>query len=213
MNDKIINILKDKNYVIPYYLMKKYKMLNIELSEFILLVYLINNKEELICDYEKLSSDLNSSKKDMMISIETLKNKGLIEIKIVNNEEGKLEELISLDLFYNKIFMDLIEEESSNESNIYTKFEEEFGRTLSPIEYELITEWINQKYSEDLILEALKEATLSGVSNLRYIDRILFEWSKKGIKNVDQARKNKEKFSKNNDTNIEVPDYDWLNNE
>ena len=49
----------------------------------------------------------------------------------------------------------------------------------------------------------------NGVNNFRYIDRILFEWNKKGIDTVDKISKYKKEFRK--DTNVEVPDYDWLN--
>jgi DNA replication protein len=214
MNNKIISILKDKNYVVPYYLMKNYKSLNLDIDEFILLVYLIDKDSNIVCNYVNIADELGISKKDVMISIENLKSKGILEIKISENKEGKLEEYISLDLFFNKIFMHLIEEDKNEvSSDIYSSFEHEFGRTLSPIEYELISGWIECNYDESLILEALKEAVLSGVNNLRYIDRILFEWSKKGIKTVEQARKNKEVFNSNKENNVDVPDFDWLNND
>ena len=35
---------------------------------------------------------------------------------------------------------------------------------------------------KDLIKEALKEAILSGVPNFKYIDKIVYEWNKNGIK-------------------------------
>ena len=49
---------------------------------------------------------------------------------------------------------------------------------LSPMEYEIIKAWLDNDMSEELIKEALKEATFNGVSNLRYIDKILYEWGK-----------------------------------
>ena len=99
--------------------------------------------------------------------------------------------------------------EEEDKSNIYSVFERELGRTLSPIEYELINGWLECNYKEEIILAALKEAVFNGVNNFRYIDRILFEWNKKGIDTVDKISKYKKEFRK--DTNVEVPDYDWLN--
>jgi DNA replication protein len=214
MNNKIIDILKDKNYVVPYYLMKNYKYLNLDIDEFVLLIYLLDKDSNIECNYVNIAEELGINKKDVMIGIENLKSKGILEIKISENKEGKLEEYISLDLFFNKIFMHLIEEDKKEaSSDIYSSFEREFGRTLSPIEYELISGWIDCNYDESLILEALREAVLSGVNSLRYIDRILFEWSKKGIRTVEQARKNKEEFNSNKDSSVDVPDFDWLNND
>ena len=65
------------------------------------------------------------------------------------------------------------------------------------------------RISEDLIKEALKEAILNGVNNLKYIDRILYEWNKKGYKKPsDVVKKRQVKEEK-----IDLFDYDWLDEE
>ena len=96
-------------------------------------------------------------------------------------------------------------------------FEKEFGRTLSPMEYEIINAWQENNISDETIILALKEAVYNGVTNLRYIDRILSEWTKKGIKTKEDLEKEKIEFSKrkiqNNSVNNENIDYDWLNEE
>ena len=102
-------------------------------------------------------------------------------------------------------------DEAKEDSNIYSTFEKELGRSLSPIEYELIAGWLDLNYKEEIILAALKEAVFNGVNNFRYIDRILFEWNKKGVDSIDKVDKNKKEFKKQKEENIEVPDYDWLN--
>ena len=77
---------------------------------------------------------------------------------------------------------------------------------------ELIGSWIDSGYSEELIKCALKEAVYNGVSNLRYIDKILYEWKKKGIKNSDDVLKDKQNFKKKTENKkTEMFDYDWLN--
>lgn len=118
-----------------------------------------------------------------------------------------------MDLFFNKLFMTIIDsKEEKNDSNIYSIFEKELARPLSPIEYELINGWLECNYKEGIILAALKEAVFNGVNNFRYIDKILFEWNKKGIDSLEKVEKNKKEFKKE-ENNIEVPDYDWLNDE
>ena len=106
------------------------------------------------------------------------------------------------------LYFYLIEnDKKDNSSDIYSKFEKEFGRTLSPVEYETISKWIESNIPLELIEAALKEAILSGVNSIRYIDKILFEWNKKGYKtSSDIVNKNKK------DEYIEeIYDYDWLN--
>ena len=75
------------------------------------------------------------------------------------------------------------------------------------MEYEIIGAWLDDNYKEEIIEEALKEAIYNGVTNLKYIDKILSEWRKKGIKEkADIKTKNKPKNPKK-----EVFEYDWLN--
>ncbi|MDD7629578.1 MAG: DnaD domain protein [bacterium] len=209
MNSKVIDLLKSKNYVVSDFLIKNYKVWNLDVDEFIILIYLMNSSN-LVCDYKLISSELGMDLELVMNKINELSIKKLLEIKLLKNSSNKLEEQISLDLLYNKVFMQIIDvKEEEDKSNIYSVFESELGRTLSPIEYELINGWLECNYKEEIILAALKEAVFNGVNNFRYIDRILFEWNKKGIDTVDKISKYKKEFRK--DTNVEVPDYDWLN--
>ena len=200
-----------RSYVIPSFLIKNYRSYGIDGETTLLLVYLMNLDTPIICNYEKFSNDLSLDKKKAMELINKLVDAKLIEIKIKKNESSKLEEYINLDLFYNKVFLQLIDVKKEDKSdNIYSIFENELGRALSPIEYELINGWIENNYKEEIIVAALKEAVFNGVNNFRYIDRILFEWNKKGIDSLDKIEKNKKQFKKNK---VEVPDFDWLNNE
>lgn len=209
MNSKVIDLLKSKNYVVSDFLIKNYKVWNLDVDEFIILIYLMNSSN-LVCDYKLISSELGMDLELVMNKINELSIKKLLEIKLLKNSSNKLEEQISLDLLYNKVFMQIIDvKEEEDKSNIYSVFESELGRTLSPIEYELINGWLECNYKEEIILAALKEAVFNGVNNFRYIDRILFEWNKKGIDTIDKISKYKKEFRK--DTNVEVPDYDWLN--
>ena len=131
-----------------------------------------------------------------------------------------MEEHISIDDFYSKLSLLLAEEVNNTDnskSNVFEVIEKEFGRTLSPIEYEIIKAWLDSNISEELITEALKEATFNGVSNLRYIDKILYEWGKKGIKTKEDVEKNKQKRnnsrSKNEDLDLDIMDWNWFEDE
>jgi DNA replication protein len=57
------------------------------------------------------------------------------------------------------------------------------------MEIEMISMWIDEDQHDVVLIEAaLRESVVSGKLNFRYIDRILFEWKKNGIRSVQQAR-------------------------
>lgn len=210
MIDKMINILKS-NLNVPLILLSNYKKLKINEKELIILIYLMNQKSS-VFNPQKISEDLNIEISEVLESIEVLSNADLITINTLK-DNGLLEERIDLSNLYNKLaYLNINEEDTKEEiTNIYDSFENEFARTLSPIEYELIKSWLDNDYSEELILCALKEAVYNGVKNLRYIDKILYEWNNKGIKTKEDVLKDKQNFKKNNTKKEEMFDYDWLN--
>ena len=114
---------------------------------------------------------------------------------IKKNENGKIKEYLDISYLYEKLTSLIIdsdeEKEEAENSKIYNTIETELGRTLSPIEYETIAGWLNANISEELIKEALKEAVLNGVGNLKYIDKILYDWTKKGYKKASDVRRKK----------------------
>ena len=209
MNKNVIEklMLVNNHRIIPNYLVKYYKKFDLDINEFIMLIYFLNSNEKLIFDNKKISNDLFMEQNEVLEIINSLIEKQYISIEM-NKSNGIIEEYISLDLFFKKINACLIENDTNdNSSDIYSKFEKEFGRTLSPVEYETISKWIENNIPLNLIEAALKEAILNGVNSIRYIDKILFEWNKKGYKDsTDIIRKNnKEEYIE------EIYDYDWLN--
>lgn len=220
--DKIVDILKSGNIVIPIYLLKNYKKLNIKLEEFIFLMYLYNKGNNRVFDPSLFSLEIGSDLEEIMSMVSSLTDKNYIKVEVRKNDKGLMEDVISLDDFYSKLSLLVVDEankQDSKDSNVFDMIEKEFGRTLSPIEYEIIKAWLDSHISEELIKEALKEATFNGVSNLRYIDKILYEWGKKGIKSKKDVLENKkhrnekieEKESKKID--LDIMDWDWFDDE
>ena len=209
MNKNVIESLMvvNNHLIIPNYFITYYKKFDLENNELLMLIYLLNCNEKLILDNKKISKDLYLEENEVLNIISSLIEKNYISIEMSKNN-GIIEEYISLDLFYEKINSCLIEnDKKDNSSDIYSKFEKEFGRTLSPVEYETISKWIESNIPLELIEAALKEAILSGVNSIRYIDKILFEWNKKGYKTSSDII-NK---SKKDEYIEEIYDYDWLN--
>jgi len=208
MNNKLLNVLKSSSLVIPKMILTSAKDLNINAEE-ILVISLILSYEEPKVNFEKYASILAMDKLKVMEIISNLEERKLLNIDVITNEEGKKEEIISLNLLFNKllnIVLDKEEEKKEFSTSIYEMFEREFGRTLSPMEYEIITGWLEANFTEEIIICALKEAIYNGVSNLRYIDKILYEWNKKGYKSKMDIERGKRKRYDNKEK-LEVFDY------
>ena len=213
LKDKFMQQINNENhYTVPNYVLLFAKEASLDSNALILLIYFLNQKNKDIFNYKKILNDLAFTEKELLESISVLKDKKILSISMEKNESGILEERVDISSFYDIIFSKFLEEEKEkvNDSNLYSEFEKEFGRTLSPMEYEIINSWLESKISNDLILAALKEAVFNGVSNLRYIDKILYEWGKKGYKNIDDINKNKNKKEEKNERNVSFFEYNWL---
>lgn len=213
MPTEILNkVIKEKTYNIPSFILKNYEKLNLTAEEVLVLIVLYNHYGKISYDINKLLEEINLEKYKLMQLISSLEEKKIISIDLITNSKGLKEEYISLELLYDKIvniYLD-VKEETSENADIYSAFEKELGRTLSPMEYEIIKGWVMDKFSDELIILALKEAVYNGVNNLRYIDKVLYGWRKKNIKNKQDIIKDKEKFKNRQKENIEVFDYNWL---
>lgn len=216
---KIVDIFRQGNLVIPLFLLKNYNKFHLTISEFLFLMYLYNKGDKTVFNPEIISADLSLDLAKVMEYIASLGEKHLLSVDTIKNEKGLSEDIINLDNFYHKITSIMTEEivakKDHSNSNIFGVIEKEFGRTLSPMEYEIIKAWLDNNMSEEIITEALKEATFNGVSNLRYIDKILYEWEKRGIKTKEDVVKNKMKHRRSQETEqyTEIFDYDWFDDD
>lgn len=209
MVEKIKQILQNRDVIIPGLLFYNYRKLNMTADELIVVSYLLSVDSSF--NPKKISSELNLPLGDLMDMLEHLKELDLVKIELKKVDNVR-KEVIDTEGLYNKLVGLLIDDSpKENKNQIYDIFEKEFGRTLSPIEYEIINAWQDSNINEETIVLALKEAVYNGVTNLRYIDKILNEWGKKGIKTQEDLDSSRH-ISK---PKQEIPDddYDWLTDE
>jgi len=208
--DNLMQLLKDRPLYIPRVLLRNYKQLNIEDEELIIIILILSYGNKVIYDPEEFSKELNDNKKNIMRIIDRLCDKNIFSL-IIEKKDKKTYEYISVDSLYEKLLNIIIDEEKPVEitdNSIFTTFENELGRMLSPMEYEKIKEWITSGNTQEIIICALREAVLNGVNNLNYIDSILNNWKKKGYKTKKDISKEKYKTTKDK---VEVFNMDWLN--
>ena len=217
MNEVVINTLKEQPIIIPKVLFQNYKKLNITEEELIILICIINQGDKMLYNPTFFTDEIGFDKYKAMQLLNDLAEKGIIEIKVENDKSGKKEEYIYLDFLYNKIFNLLIDLQLGTNktinSDIFTTFETELGRTISPMEVQIIKEWLQSGLTEELIKEALKEAIINNVRNLKYVDRILYTWRSKGFKTKEDVLKDKKNYRKPPKKVEPIYDYNWLEEE
>ncbi len=166
----------------PRVLFTSLKDYGLSISEsFVLLQlwHLIYHEKRLISD-EDLVEALSSDEHEILEILAGLITKNCIGY---SEKNGKM--TYNLEPLINSIFND----ESSvklipvGKGKVFASFESEFKRPLSPIEIDLIDEWLEIKeYPEDMIFEVLKVAVSNAKLSFKYIDHILIDWAKKGVK-------------------------------
>lgn len=206
-------ILENKNLIINSLFLNVSQKLELSLNEFLILVYFDNlvNKS---FDIKQMTDIIKLDESTALIAFNKLIDKKLISIDAQKNSAGKIDEKVNLDGFYSLIVEDFKNNSSHNKKDdIYGVFEKEFARPISSMEYEIINAWLDKSFTEELILGALKEAVYNGVTNLRYIDKILYEWQRKGFKSMQDVNKhlsNRTTKVKQLDEENNLFDYNWL---
>lgn len=231
MKSNIISWLQEGNITIPAVLLAEYKNLNINEFELVLLLNIIAflEKGNEFPTPEELSSRMTISISDCNEMLRKLIQKGFIEIIDGYTNDGirfekysvrpLWERLVDRFLMKNKNSKEI--SRKADETDLYTCFEKEFGRPLSPFECETLAMWMDDDHHDPIIIKtALREAVISGKLNFRYIDRILFEWKKNGIRTIEQAKNHGQKFRQKLQQNRSVkeepnpsssiPFYNWL---
>lgn len=127
----------------------------------------------------------NSKSKQNQNEIKTKSNENQIEIKSKSTRSTHQD-------------VNVIVNDNVYVNNIYSYLEENFGRTLSSIEYEEVSTW----QDNELTRYAIKQAVLNGKYNIKYINAILTSFKKNNITTVQQAQSQNEKFKNGN-----LPDW------
>ncbi len=213
--------------LIPNTLINQLHKLKINSDEFVLIVYLLGQLSVVnqVDDIEKISINLGWPQDKIFEVLNSLMQKKYLSIELRPNQEGKQTDHYTLrplfefmdQKFYTKDAKDNNQKQTHNlTQSIISNFESEFGRTLSPIEFEKISHWIHKDGFEiDLIKLALREAVIHQAYSLNYIDKILMNWRRKNIQTVQQAEREISKFQQgarnnNNDfAGLNIPIIDW----
>lgn len=217
MKEKMYKLLTSKKLVANDYLIKVAINKNLSLNEFLVLLFFDNNFSD-VFDIDLVSKTTGLNMNNTLEAFNSLMIKGFVTLQSVKDIEGRMNEVVKLDGIYECALEEAYAEvEEKTEENLFKTFETELGRTLSPMELEIINAWVVNGTPEELIVGALREAIYNGVRQFRYIDKIIYEWDKKGFKTMDDVNqylktrrdaKNKDKVISKKEQ--EISDFDWL---
>ena len=106
-------------------------------------------------------------------------------------------------------------EKQTNEQleNIYQAFDKLLGRQLSPVEISKIREWVEHGYSDEMIINALKEALAKGKKSLRSVDKILLSWEQRDDIERDGVTTRSEEWDRNLEETIRIAKTPWLDDD
>lgn len=219
-------VLKKGNVSIPIILLENYAKLGLNEMEFMTLLHVSRFVEEgtAFPTPEEIVARMSINSEECSNILRNLVRSGFLMMKQMKDSHY-ISEYYSIEPLWDKLILllSVVEQQKSvnNNESLYTIFEQEFGRPLSPLECETLISWEeHEEHTPIMIKSALKEAVISGKLNFKYIDRILFEWKKNGIKTPEQAIQQGKKFrqfqsNKNTQQSIvqnrkEVSFYNWL---
>jgi DNA replication protein len=222
--------LKEGTMSIPSFLFTHYKKIGLNEQEMMMLLQLQNfiDKGNGFPAPSQIAERMTFQETECLFLIQSLIQRGYIKV-VEENNRSIGDEKYSLDPLYEKMVDCFLQSQKQAETeraaskgeSLYTIFEQEFGRPLSPFEGETLGMWMDDDHDPEIIKEALREAVISGKTNFRYIDRILFDWKKNGVKTLDQAKHQGQKvrMHQKRDKKVEpktgvqdVPFYNWLEN-
>ncbi|MFR7592342.1 MAG: DnaD domain protein [Longibaculum sp.] len=101
----------------------------------------------------------------------------LVDKHLIDRKSGTLD-LLPIQ----KILLNQEMKETKKDMDLVSVFENAFGRSLNQMELEIIKSFKVSGYDDKMILDALNESVKSGVINFRYIEKILDNWAKYGVK-------------------------------
>lgn len=231
MKSNLLSWIEEGNITFPAVLLSQYRNVHLNEYELVLLLNILSfiEKGNAFPTPEELSSRMTISVLDCNEMLRKLVQRGLLEIIDEVSSEGIRYEKYSLKPLWERLVDQFLVSSQNDkeiskkaeESDLYTCFEKEFGRPLSPFECESLSMWMDDDHHDPIIIKAaLREAVMSGKLNFRYIDRILFEWKKNGIKTIEQAKNHGRKFRQKQTQHrmkqeesyqpSSVPFYNWL---
>lgn len=202
-----------------FLLFENYKKLNIredELATLLMIDHFISQGNPFVtADLLSLKMTMDVKKIDDILA--TLLMRGFIEYVTQGKKTVTTLEPLKQKL-YREFQLSLNKETEGRNSkrvmeqltNIYAEYEKLLARPLSQVEFSTIREWVSYGYSDETIIDALKEALAKGKKSLRSVDKILLSWSQRDDLEKDGMTTMNKQWDKNLEETIRIAKTPWL---
>ena len=202
-----------------FLLLENYKKLQIrenELAVILMIDHLIGQGNPFI-NTDLLSLKMTLDRHSIDIAFAALLDRGLVAYITRGNKT-----ITTLDPLKEKLFREFqmastFEQESKTSqkvndmlTNIYGEYERLLERPLSQVEFSKIREWISYGYSDQLIIDALKEALSKGKKSLKSVDKILLSWAEREDIEKEGHTSLNDNWDKNLEETIRIAKTPWL---
>ena len=203
-----------------FLLLENYKKLKIsenELAVIFMIDHLVTQGNPFITA-DLLSLKMSLDVKEIDTIIADLLTRGFMEYATLNGRT-----VTSLNPLKEKLFSNFamsVSKEAENKkakeemlSNIYQSFEAELGRTLQPMEISTIREWVDLGYSDEIIINALKEALAQGKKSIKSVDKVLLSWAKREELETEGKTTIKNNWNEDLEETIRIAKTPWLDDD
>ena len=202
-----------------FLLLENYKKLKISESQLVIILmidHLVSQGNPFItADLLSLKMSLDIKEIDKLVA--DLLTRGFMEYTTMN---GKTVTTLNplKEKLYREFQTTISKENETNKNeivaaqlnNIFENFQKELGRQLSPIEISTIIEWVSLGYTDEVIIDALKEAVNQGKRSLKSVDKILLSWAKRAEIEAEGKTSIDDEWTKNLEETIRIAKTPWL---
>ncbi|MFL1695276.1 DnaD domain-containing protein [Weissella kandleri] len=212
-------------------LLQKYRLLGMTVDE---LVVFLEVKAMLDRGYqepstEKIADYMGMKPTEVFGRLESMRAKGLVIFETHRDDDKKLTTTLNFQALYQKLIQlprpdtqrtvdriaqpvqaptmtgqNVVGDEPSR-ADIFTMLEQEFGRQLSPLELETVSNWFDVDHFLPVLMRAaIKEAVANQALNLRYIESILVNWTRLNYRSEEDVimnSKRRKQYQKQNNQN------------
>ncbi|WP_025730386.1 DnaD domain protein [Atopobacter phocae] len=220
------NWLESSFVTIPSVLLEHYSSVGLTPTEMMLYLHLWSNRNGKYSNpnMTKIEEEMGIDLNQIYALIQSLIDKKGILLETSYTTNGKQTHHYNLfpliDLIDYQLSMNDKELEYVDEHDLIQSIQTEFNHQLSPMELELVKEWVQKyHYPLDMLKRALKETVLNKANSLKYMDRILSRWEDLGLttsQKIDDYLSQKRQSPIKNKTTassgqVNIPLEDWLN--
>ena len=197
---------------------KKLKLSENELAVILMIHHLIDQGNPFI-NVDLLSIKMTMDIKTIDLTLASLLDKQLIEYVTQGKKTVTTLEPLNRILFreFQVTASREQEDKKSNKvkeelTNIYGQFEKLLERPLAQAEFAKIREWVSLGYSDETIIDALKEALSKGKKStpLRSVDKILVAWSKRDDLEKESLSTKEQQWDKSLEETIRIAKTPWI---